>query len=167
MAALTPAGCRAGLAALLATVPSIGTIHQRRRIVRDEQSARTHLFVPAQNRINGWMISPAGSSTTVTDRNPGHHGIGVQGGGNVLTTFQWQIEGFFGVDDGAGSETTFYDLAWSVADTLNSYGLLNITGLVWQGPADIEVFGYSMFANFYLLHYCRIGVALQGRTRPA
>jgi hypothetical protein len=162
---MTPAGCRTGIANLLATVTGIGIVHQRRRIIRDEQAIRDLLYDQAQGRICAWMISPAGANTTVTERNPGHYGVGVKGGGNVLTTMQWQIEGYFGIDDAAGSETTFGDLAWAVADEFNAYGLLNITGAHHQLPADVEQFGYIMLAGFTLLHYARIGVGWQGRTR--
>lgn len=163
---MTPGSCATALATVLATVTGIGQIHTRRRIIRDEQALKTLMFVSAQNRINGWMISPAAANTTVTDRGPGHHGIGVAGGGNALTTFQFQIEGYFGIDDAAASEDTFRDLSWDVARTINSYGLLNIAGISHQLPADVEQFGYIMLAGFSLLHYARIGVGFRGRTQP-
>lgn len=165
MPVMTPAGCRQAMANLLATVPGMGVVHQRRRIIREEQAIRDLLF--SGGRINGWMISPAASNTTVSERNPGHTGIGVKGGGNILTTMQWQIEGYFGIDDAAGSEATFGDLAWGVADELNSYGALAIPGITHQLPADVEQFGYIMLAGFTLCHYARIGVGFRGRTRPA
>ena len=163
---MTPGGCVTALANLLATVPGMGVVHQRRRIIRDEQAIRDLLFAQAQNRINAWMISPAASNTTVTDRNPGHAGKGVKGGGNVFTTFQWQIEGYFGIDDAAASEATFRDLSWAVADEMNAYGLLDIPGIVHQLQADVEQFGYILLAGLTLCHYARIGVAFQGKTRP-
>lgn len=162
--AFTPAGCRAALAAVLATVPGIGVVHQRRRIVRNEQDAKTHLF--DGTRINGWMISPAASNTAISERNPGFNAIGVSGGGRILTTLQWQIEGYYGIDDVAGSETTFSDLAFTVAMTINKIGLLNISGITHQLPADIEQQGYAMFAGLLLLHYCRIGVGFRGQVQP-
>jgi hypothetical protein len=166
MPVMTPAGCRAGIAAVLATVAGIGQIHQRRRIMRDEGAIRDLLYVGAQSRINGWMISPAANNTTVTERHPGHRGIGQSGGGNALTTFQWQIEGYFGLDDANGSEETFQDLAWLIADTFNGFGAIDIVGIVHQLPCDVEAFGYAMIANFQLVHFTRIGIAFQGRTRP-
>ena len=166
MAVMTPGGCVTGIANLLATVPGIGVVHQRRRIIRDEQAIRDLLFVQAQNRVNGWMISPAGSNTTVTERNPGHYGVGVKGGGNVFTTMQFQIEGYFGIDDAAASEATFRDLAWAVADEFNAYGLLAIPGITHQLQADVEQFGFVFLAGLQLLHYARIGVAFRGKTRP-
>lgn len=161
---MTPADCRHAIAQVIASVRGAGVVHQYRRVIRNEQDARLHLW--DGTRINGWMISPAAANTTVTERNPGHAGIGVQGGGNVLTTFQFQIEGYYAIDDANGSERTFGDLAWAVADEFNSYGLLAIPGIAHQLPADVEQFGYAMFAGMYLLHYCRIGVGFRGRTRP-
>jgi hypothetical protein len=174
MPVLTMAAQRAALAALLDTLPGItgglGRVHTRRRIVRDENAIRQLLVGPnsPDGKVNAWMIYPAAANTTVTQRHPGHHGIGIQGGGNVMTTFQWAIDAYGAIDDSdeARSEETFQDLAWSVADTLNSYGLLAITGLVMQLPADIEQFGYVMLGNFAFYHYARIGVGFQGRTRP-
>jgi hypothetical protein len=171
MAVMTSAGCRAGLAAFLATVPDIGRIHQQRRIMRDEKGVKAVLFNPTTTVggragwINGWMVSPAGANTTVTVRNPGHAGIGISGGGNNLTTFQWQIEGYFGIDDANDTEQVFSDLAWSVANRLNGYGALGITGITMQLPADVEQFGYAFVAGWALLHYARIGVAFTGRTQ--
>lgn len=164
MPVMTPAGCVQKIADLLATVPGMGVVHQRRRIIRDEQAIRDLLF--SGGRVNGWMISPAPSNTTVTERNPGHYGVGVKGGGNVFSTFQFQIEGYFGIDDAAGSEATFRDLAWAVADEFNAYGLLAIPGITHQLPADVEQFGYIMLAGFSLNHYARIGVGFRGKTRP-
>ena len=93
-------------------------------------------------------------------------GIGVKGGGNVMTTFQFQIEGYYQLDDGSASEETFRDLVWGVADELNAYGALGIAGVTFQTPADVEQFGYIMLANYALFHYGRIGVGFNGRTRP-
>ena len=166
MAVLTIPAQRAALLTFVSAIPGIGNVHDYRRSLKTESEIKDRLFHVGQGRINGWMISLAGSNTTVTIRNPGHHGIGTQGGGNVFTTFQWQIEGYFGHDDLAGSEKTFGDLAWAVADEFNSYGLLNIAGIVQQLPADVEQFGFAMLANFHLVHYARIGVGFHGRTRP-
>ena len=168
MAVMTPAGQVAALAALLATVTGVGVIHQRRRIIRDENAIRQLLVPPgdADGHVNAWMIYPAGANTTVTKRNPGHHGKGISGGGDVHTVFQWQIDFYHYIDDTAGTETTAFNLAWAVADELNSYGQLDITGLIHQLPADVEQFGFVTLANFALYHYARIGVGFQGRTRP-
>jgi hypothetical protein len=167
MAVLTPAACVIAMAALIATVPKTGRVHQQRRVIRDEVALKTHLWDEAERRICGWMISPSPATTTVSERHPGHHGKGVKGGGNVLTTFQFQIEGYLGLDDANLSEATWRDLAWDVANEFNAYGLLNIDGVVHQLPCDVEQFGYAAFAGFALLHYARLTVGFQGRTRPA
>lgn len=166
MPVMTPAGCVTTIAAVLATIGGIGNIHQYRRIIREEDQVNAHLFHTGQGRVNAWMISPSGANTTVTERHPGHAGIGVKGGGNVLTTFQFQIEGYFGIDDTNASEQTFRDLSWAVADEFNAYGAIGIPGITHQLPCDLEQFGFAMVANFHLLHYCRIGIGFQGRTRP-
>lgn len=160
--AFEPNACRVALAAALNAVAGIGRVHEYRRIVRDEQTARVHLW--DGTRINGWMIAPAGSNTSVNVRNPGFSGIGVKAGGQVMTTFQFQIEAYYGIDDPAGSERVFMDLAWAVVKDLNSYGALNISGIVHQLPADLELFGYAMFAQFYLVHYAKIGIGFTGKT---
>ena len=84
-----------------------------------------------------------------------------------MTTFQWQIEGYYELNDAVDSETKFRDLAWQVADTFNSYGLIAVEGLVEQLPCDLEQFGYATVANLALLHYARLNLGLHGRTRPA
>ncbi len=166
MALLTPAGCRTALATWLATVPGIaagaGRVHERRRIIRNEAAIKSLLSNPA-GKVNAWMISPAAGNTTVTTRNPGFKGIGQKGGGQVMSTFQWQIEGYYQIDDVLSSETVFNDLVFAVMLDLNSYGTLAIPGVVYQLPADVEQFGYIMLAGLALYHYCRIGVAFQGK----
>jgi hypothetical protein len=172
MPLLTPTLCRNGLATFLGTVTGVGQVHKQRRIMRDERGVKAVLWSPTTQIganpvgwINGWMISPAGANTTVTERNPGHRGIGVAGGGQAnLSTFQWQIEGYYGLDDANDTEQTFQDLAWTVTNTLNSYGGL-FSGVTFQLPADIEQFGYAMVANWALLHYVRIGVGFRGQTQ--
>lgn len=160
--AFSPDACRVALAAALQAVPGVGRVHQYRRIVRDEQSARVHLF--DGTRINGWLVAPAGSNFSVNVRNPGFAGIGVKAGGQVMTTFQFQVEAYYGLDDPGESERVFADLVWAAVADLNSYGALPISGIVHQLPADVEQFGYAMFANFYLVHYARIGIGFQGKT---
>lgn len=168
---MTLTGQRAALVALLESITGIGgglgIVHARRRIIRSEGAIKTLLVgtapaVPGQ--VNAWMISPAATATTVSERHPGFNAIGGKGGGQVLTTMQWQIEGYGQVDDAAGSEATFHDLGWAVANELNQYGALSIPGVIQQLPADIEQFGFIFLAGLALYHYCRIGVAFQGRT---
>lgn len=159
------------MAAFLETVTGIGSgagqIHTYRRIIRNEQAIKALLVgtAPATvGQVNGWMISPAAATTTVSERHPGFRGIGVKGGGRVMTTMQWQIEGYYQIDDAQASEETFGDLADTVVRELNSYGTLAIAGVTEQLPADVEQFGYIMLAGMALYHYCRIGVAFRGQT---
>jgi hypothetical protein len=172
MAVVTPAGLRGAIAALIATVPSSGQVHQQRRVIRDERALKTLLADPVTGRICGWMISPSPAGTAIPIVNPGYVGHGVKGGGNVLTTFQFQIEGFYGLDDASNSEQTFADLAWAVCDEFNAYGSIPaagggaIAGLDRQLPTSIEQFGYIMFAGAFLLHYARLELGFIGRTRP-
>lgn len=157
---------REGLVKFLKAIPGIGTVYPYRRIIRDEQDVKRLLAPGGTKTVNAWQLYLSPASTTVTERNPGHAGRGIIGGGNVLTTFQWQVEGYYAIDDAAGSENIFGDLAWSVADTINAVGLLDIDGLVMQLPADVEQFGYVMIAGQFLFHRAVIGVGLRGRTRP-
>lgn len=148
---------------VLVTVPNMGQVHKRRRIMRSEQEAKQHLWSQANNRLNAWMITPAGTNAVITERNPGHKGIGQPGGGNDFATVQLVVEGYFGIDDANDSETTFRQQTWDVAALLNSYGLLNITGISHQFPADVEFFGYAFVAGWALLHHARIGIGFRGR----
>lgn len=163
---MTAAACRIALADFLETITGIGDgagkIYRYRRIIRNEAAVKA-LLADENGKVNAWMISPAGATTTVTERQPGYRGIGVKGGGQALTTMQWQIEGYYQIDDAAASEETFGDLAALVVQELNSYGTL-FAGVTHQLPADIEQFGFIALANFALYHYCRIGVAFRGRT---
>lgn len=165
MGQMTPALCIAAIQALIDTIPAAGSkIHPQRRMMRTEQQVKTLCWDAANNRICGWFISPAASNTTVTTRNPGFTGIGVQGGGNNLYVMQFQVEVYFGLDEANDSEQVFAALVWSVVDKINSYGgLAGITGLVEQLPADIETFSYAMLAGMPLVHFARLSVAFRGR----
>lgn len=167
-AALTPAACVTGIVTVLNTIPNIGVIHPQRRQLRSEPQAQPLLFDPNQNMICAWMISPAGTATARSERHPGHFGPGQKGGGNVLTTFQFQIEGFYAISEQQDSEQKFRDLSWAVADEFNAYGLIPVSpvgALVFQEPADLQQFGYALVAQAMLLHYARIEIGLKGRTR--
>lgn len=166
MARLTPAACVDGIAAVLESIDGIGQVHKLRRLVRTESDVRRVLFDEQRNRLCGWTIAPSPSNPMVTERHPGHLAIGVKGGGNNLTTWAWIIEGYFGVDDQADSEAAWRDLVWAVADEFNGYGLINVAGLMYQGPCQVEQFGFAIFAGAPLVHYARLGLDMQGRSRP-
>lgn len=166
MAVITPGACVDAIHDLIVSVANTGQVHKYRRVMRDEKAIKLHLWDQANSRMCAWMIAPAGVNTAITERNPGHAGIGIKGGGNNFTTFQFTIEGYFTLDDAVASEVTWRDLVWAVCDEFNAYGALNIAGVSHQLPADVEQFGYVMVANFSLLHYARIGIGFRGRTRP-
>jgi hypothetical protein len=165
--AFTPGACVTAIAALIATVPKSGRVHAYRRAIRSEPQLKALLWDETEARVCGWMISPSPSTTTVSERHPGHHGKGVKGGGNVMTTFQFQIEGYFGIDDAKASEMLWRDLTWAVASECNAYGLLNIAEVSHQLPCDVDQFGYASLAGFALVHYARLSVGFTGRTRPS
>lgn len=164
--ALTPAACVEAIAALIATVPSTGQVHPQRRLVRNDVELKAHLWDEQHQRFCAWMISPSPSNPAVSERNPGHHGKGIKGGGHVLTVFRFQVEGYFGLEDAKQSESTWRDLVWAVASEFNAYGLLNITDVTYQEPCNVEQFGYVQFAGSGLMHYARLTLGFQGRTRP-
>lgn len=168
--AFTPAACVDALAAYLNGLAGIGgglgIVHKRRRIIRDEPAVKALLTGTAGNgKVNCWMISPAAANTTVTERGPGFNAIGTPGGGRVFTTLQFIIEGYYQIDDAAGSEETFRDLCFTVTNGLNKIGSLAIPGVTLQLPADQEQFGYIMLAGYGLYHYVRIGVGWRGQTQ--
>lgn len=167
--AFTPAACVTALAAYLNTVAGIGggaggQVHTRRRIVRTEADVKA-LMADPNGKVNAWMIYPAAATTTVTERGPGFKAIGQSGGGRVLTTLQFAVDAYYQIDDAAGSEETFRDLAFAVMNGLNHYGSLNIDGVTLQLPADIEQFGFTLFAGLGLYHSARIGCGWRGQTQ--
>lgn len=171
MAVLTGANCRKAIRQLIQSVPNTGQVHERRRVVRDEASFKTHLWDVTNSRICGWFITLSRSNPVVNERNPGYNALGVKGGGNVITTFQFQIEGMFGVNDAADSETTFSNLVYAVADEFEAYGGIPVDGvpipaMFEQLPTTVEEWGYLMFAGSFLVHYARLEVGFRGRTRP-
>ncbi len=175
MAVLTPAVLRAALGAFITNIEAtpMGRVHTRRRIIRDDTSLKLHLYDQKLGKICGWMISPSPANTAIPDVKPGYIGHGQKGGGNVLTAFQFQIEGIHELNDAQGSEEVFHDLTWALADEFNAYGSIPgsdgnpIPGLDRQLPCSIEQFGFVMFAGSFLCHYARLELGFIGRTRPA
>jgi len=173
MASLTMANCRNGLYTFLntthrATVEGagglLGLVHKQRRRLQNETDLRTLL---GGDRPRGWFIHPAEGSTTVTERQPGHRGIGVQSTTSQdMTAMQWQIDGYLAVSDKDDSEQEATDLAWGLVEALNSYGVIPaVTGAILQLPADIEQFKYAMLGGTLLCHYVVIGVGWHGQIR--
>ncbi len=171
MAYTNPNHLREAIAALIATVPGSGKVHTRRRIVRSDQDMRRLHWDDVNQRICAWMISPRVAGMASSVRNPGYVGIGQKGGGNVMTTFGFQIEGIFQLDDTNASEEVFTDLAWAVADEFNAYGIIPaagggaIPGIHLQGACEIAQFGFIAFAGSALCHYARLELTFTGRTR--
>jgi hypothetical protein len=171
MAILNPADLRAAIAQLIGTVPNAGQVHQRRRVIRNENQLKEFFWDVTNSRISGWMIAPSPTNPMTSERHPGYIGNATKGGGNVISTFTFQIEGIFGLNDGASSETVFGDLVWAVADEFNSYGSIArsgggaVPGLLEQLPCQVEQFGFIVFAGTPLCHYARLAVGFRGRTR--
>lgn len=156
--------CIDAVADSLELTEGVGIIHTRRRLIRDEQSARAVLFDEDSGLINGWMVTPAAAATSVTVRNPGMQtAIPIGGGGGNLTTYQVQIEAYFGIDDANASEVTFRNTCERVVARLNAIGKLTAE-MTFQLPADIETFGYTMFGGVFLLHSATIRAGFQGRV---
>lgn len=158
------------VAAQLAQVPGIGQVHKQRRIMRTADDLKALGYVKPQDRINVWMISPAASNATITDRQGGASTVGTIGGGiqgsnapQMLQTLQFQIEGWFGLKDGDLSETQFRDLAYAVTMRFNRIGSLT-PDVSFQLPCDMDTFGYTMFAGGILTHYARISFGVRGRV---
>lgn len=167
--ALTPSDCRSALKAFLEAIPNIGKVHDSRRRMRNEVdlAAVGKASIGGANVIRVWMISPSPATFMVVERNPGHKGIGVQTEqGNDQVVFQWQIEGYLSVDDASGSEKTATDLAYTIAEAINSYGVIpSLPGAYRQLPAEVEQVKYAMLAGQHLCHYLVINCGFGGRLR--
>jgi hypothetical protein len=165
----TPKACADAVVAILNGIAGIssgaGQVHARRRIVRSEGDIRA-VMAGNGGKVNCWMVSPAAADATVTERHSGFNAIGQAGGGRVLVTYQLQVEAYFYIDDGAGTEETFRDLVDTVAMTLNGYGVLNIPGAIFQLPCNVEQFGFIMLAGLGLYHYARLGIGFRGQRQP-
>lgn len=173
MPALAPSALRLAIQSLIQSVPNTGQVHTYRRIIRDENQLKAYLWDATNSRLCGWFISPAPSNFAQPVRHPGYQGLGQKGGGNVLTTFAFQIEGMFGLDDLQTSETVFTDLVWAVADEFDAYGVIPaasggaVPGLLEQLACQVQQVGYINFVGVALMHYARMEIGFRGRTRPS
>jgi hypothetical protein len=164
MPALTPNSLISLVAVHLATVADIGVIHTRRRAVKDEQAARAVWYSEAQGRIHAWQISLAEPAVNST-RSPGFGPVGSGQSGRVLSDFGISIEGVFGIDDAADSETEFRAVAWAVVMAFNSVGMIDAS-IVQQGPMQWERFGYVTLASMYTVHYAKLRGSFMGQVLP-
>lgn len=169
MAGLAPSACRAAIKALLETVANVGKVYDFRRRFTDEKSVQTLAMAEISSRkvVRVWMISPSLSNAAVVTGNPGHRGIGQQSTQTQdMGTFQFQIEGYLGVEDGQESEKVATDLAWTIAELFNSYAVIpSLSGAHFQGRMSIEEFKFAVLAGTYLCHYVRMEVSFMGRIR--
>lgn len=161
---MTPDGVATALKAVLERVAGIGLVYIERKIVRTEDDVQRILWVPEQNQANAWFITLAPTGTSTTVRGTGHATIGSQGGGNDMTGLNFQIEGYYSVQNDRSSELAFRNLAFEVMRAINNYGIIAAgVGIVYQGPADITQLLYAMFAGSHAMHYTTITVGFTGR----
>lgn len=164
MPALTPNGLIDIVAAHLATVSGIGAIHKRRRKVQTEAEARAVWYSDAQGRIHAWQIS-LGENPVNSQRSPGFGAVGSGQSGRVMSDFAVSIEGVFGIDDAADSETAFRAMAWSVVMAFNREGKIH-ADITHQQPMQWERFGYLVLAGMYTTHYAKLTCSFIGQVLP-
>lgn len=162
---MVPADVRTALATAIAEVTGVGKVYPRRRVVKTDADVAA-LFMDAGTppKINVWMVSFVPVNPVVSDKKMGFNGIGVAGGGTVMTTLTFQIEAYYGLSDATDSEETFEDLLWSVAAAINSYGKL-LDPITTQHPCQVAACTYAMLVQKYLTHYARLTIAIDGRTQ--
>ncbi len=161
---LTPANLIAAVKAKLETVPGVGVVHDYRREVRDEPTARALWYHTGQSRIHAWSIT-LGEPPAKSARHPGFGAAGSGQTGTILTDFGVVLEGVFGIDDDAASEKTFRDLCWTVTLEFNKVGLIT-ADVAHQEAMQWERFGYLRLAGMYLVHYARLSCRYTGRVAP-
>lgn len=160
---LDPAVARTAIVAAVQAVVGAGKVYPYRRMVMNDAAVAT--LMTDGSKINAWMLSFALNNTALSERHMGFNAIGVPGGGMVVTTFTFQIDGYFSVNDAADSEEAFETLAWGICQAINSYGKLNVNGLVQQGPCQLQQCTYAMLANKYFTHYAKLLLTMMGRTQ--
>jgi hypothetical protein len=164
MATLDPNACRAALASLLSGITGVGRVYPHRRLTRDDREI-ANLYVSTTGVINAWMISFNFTNAAINEKKMGFNAIGTPGGGTVYSTFQFQLEGYYGVNDATDTEETFANLCWLIAQTLNSYGGLSVPGLVEMHPCQIAQIGYAWIARKVFTHYAKLTIGMAGRTQ--
>lgn len=165
MPALTPNSLIDLVAAKLAAVSGIGVIHKRRRKVQTEVDARSIWYSDAQSRIHAWHISLTDGPTVNSTRHPGFGAVGSGIAGTVLSDFGIVLEGVFGIDDAADSETTFRAIAWDVVMAFNREGKID-NAITQQGPTLWERWGYQVLASMYEVHYARLSTRYIAQVLP-
>lgn len=138
---------RTALAAVLATTPGIGRVHDYFRLVTHDEDVVTLLH--SGGRVHAWFVTLADDEVYSEDRKPG---------GCARVRLRFQVHGYYAVADADASEKAFTTVVQAVLDTLRTDRTLG--GVVIEaGPASVKEFGHRTFVNV-LCHYARVELGL-------
>lgn len=137
----------------------IGLVHDFRRDVKDEPTARAVWYHEGQGRIHAWHVT-LGEPTAQTVRGPG---FSSNQPGQITADIRLVVEGVFGINDAAASEKTFRALCWNLQLRMNQQALLTVD-VAHQDPFQWDRFGYLVLAGMYSVHYARFSCRYIGRV---
>lgn len=133
---------RSAILSILQGVTDIGVVHDYERWLNDwnrylETFSTT---IGGIKRIQGWTITreSTGETPFVQSQNQRGH--------------IWVIRGYRGLDDTAGSETSFQDLCESVCSELRRRPTLNGTAERDSGPPQVRVVEHRLFGGVTCHH---------------
>jgi hypothetical protein len=152
----TAEGAIDAIVATLQAVDGIGQVHNRRRIVRNAGEIKDRLT--SDGRLNAAMVSWLSMPETLTD-------FGSPTRAGAVSTLNFRIELFYGVNDDDASEVDFRALVWNVQSAFNSAGLI-YAGASHQDRVTVDEIGHLMLADLVLVHYARFTIAFRGRVSP-
>lgn len=144
------------IVATLEAVDGIGVVHNRRRILKNAAEIKDRMT--SDGRLNAAMVSWLGMPETLTD-------FGSPTRAGAVSTLNFRIEIFYGVDDEAASEVDFRALVWNVATAFNGAGLV-YAGASHQDRLTVDEVGHLMLAEIAIVHYARMTIAFRGRVTP-
>jgi hypothetical protein len=140
---------RAALAAVLASVPGIGVVHDRERYGK-QAAALAGLYVPeGQDKIAGWFIRRVGTRRQRPDL------------GGPVVTIEWRLTGYASFIDADASEHMFDALIEGIAAAFEadpSLGLPDVDTAI-EDAAGIQVIdsGPITFCG-HLCHSARLAL---------
>lgn len=132
-------------AAILASVPGVGVVHEYQRYATSWDRFMElfrHENADGDREINGWCIT---RTRTEEPHSTASHN---------QRTHTFLIRGFYGLQDGAGSELVFQDVIERICDAFRAEYSLNGTAND-TSPIQVEEVGADMMGNV-LCHYCEL-----------
>lgn len=148
---------RAAIKAKIETVPSVGRVYGRRRLVEKDTEMK-ELLITSDGKLLFWFVSLARDAPYNQKR---------LGSSQTQATYRFQVEAFLKFNDGDNSEELFDNLVEDVIEAFEADEKLGDI-LIEGGPLNWEADELAFYPRDggVLCHYARLIFPARVQTRP-